>query len=66
MTDSKLLWFFTGGICALSLVIIWNSYKGASKTTRKKLEEPTYRKVKDLISEADELLDILREMDKIK
>ena len=66
MTDSKLFWFFTGGVSAMALLIIWSSFKGAAKKEiEEKVEDPTYNKIKDLISEADELLGIVKTMDSI-
>jgi len=62
MTDTKLFWFFTGGLSAIALLILWSSFKGAYKENKKKTEDPTYSKIKDLMTEADELLAILKHM----
>ncbi len=67
MTDSKFFWFLSGSVSALALIVIWNAMKGrGARLEKKQMEDtPTYRKVKDLIQEADELLEILGAIDEI-
>ena len=69
MTDSKLFWFLSGSVSALALIVLWSAIKGRGGSTRLEkntLEDTqTFRKVKDLIEEADELLEILKVMDEI-
>jgi len=60
MTDSKLFWFFMGSVSSLAFIILWTSLEGANKKNKRKAEDPTYRKVRGLIDEADEMLDILK------
>jgi ABC-type Fe3+-citrate transport system substrate-binding protein len=65
MSESKLFWFFMGGVSSLALIILWTSLEGANKNKKRKSDDPTYRKVRGLIDEADEMLDILKAIGKI-
>jgi len=60
--NSKLFWYLAGALASFSLLIIIGSYREKKRKIIKS-HGPFYFKVKELIKEADKLLDTIKELE---